>query len=161
MGVEWGWRGRFWGRYSWLWRVVGRIGVAAFGGKVLGCGDWDGTRDGDGTDLRRHLYMVKTGEVCRQWGSVIGNDNGKGQRGDFPENRKALIRLRRVARADCGGWQSFLLPIQHLSCPGDGLRGGRRRNRGVDVGHTAVRSASGPVAFRVQFRGHRTVRPLR
>ena len=43
------------------------------GSSVFGCGDWDGSRDGGGTDLRRQVTMVKTGEGLREGGSVIGS----------------------------------------------------------------------------------------
>ena len=59
-----------------------------FGRGVLARGDWDGSGDGGGTDLRRQFTMVKMGEGWREGGSVIGS--GKGQRGGFLENRKAL-----------------------------------------------------------------------
>ena len=79
---------------------LGGFGRAAFGGGLMECGHWDGLRDGGGTDLRRQIYMVKTGEVCRQWGSVTGG--GKAQRGGFPGESKypgaAVMGLSMVAK---------------------------------------------------------------
>ena len=61
-------------------------------GAAMGKGEGVGSWDGGGTDLRRQLTMVKMGEGWRKGGSVIGS--GKGQRGDFLENRKALLLSR-------------------------------------------------------------------
>ena len=35
------------------------LGERMFGSSVFGCGHWDGSRDGGGTDLRRQLTMVR------------------------------------------------------------------------------------------------------
>ena len=91
-GGKWRQRGRFWGRYWWFWWAGERIGGAAMGSSVFGCGDGDGSGDGGRRDLRHQLTMVKMGEGWRKGGSVIGS--GKGQRGDCLENRKAPRRYR-------------------------------------------------------------------
>ena len=86
MGANGGSEGGFGGDIAGFGGLVSGFGGAALWSSVFVYGDWDGCRDDGGTDLRRQLTMVDMGEGWRQRGSVIGS--GKGQRGDFLENRK-------------------------------------------------------------------------
>ena len=90
LGVNGGGEGGFGGDIHGFGGHLRGFGGAAMGSSVFGCGLWDGSRDGGGTDLRRQLTMVKMGEGWRKGGNVIGS--GKGHRGDCLENRTALRR---------------------------------------------------------------------